>query len=315
MTHALNELFFYLLDSSLTVDIPPSAEELEAFTNSIAVLPEIVSNVPPLEEIISNVIAVTSGLTITEENNSQQPHSRSDYIEIPSTSSGYLLANTVDHDNIMASLSNPSQTPPQRGESLPDRDYLETISVATATLSTFLSNTDQNEDVTKEGIDSGISTENTSLDRSPSLDLNNTDLKKENSDFNNKTCHFSIDNNDSELNIDNSASERTNNLSSPCSTSKKCFNSSPNLRRKGTSVTTPRHRKRLHHQKSSGLVNGCFSNTLSIPTVVPTGTTCSSLCSSETSTYDSDCADDEEIALAMQAAEIANRNEVRNKFR
>uniref|UniRef100_A0ABD2XHH9 Lateral signaling target protein 2 homolog n=1 Tax=Trichogramma kaykai TaxID=54128 RepID=A0ABD2XHH9_9HYME len=37
--------------------------------------------------------------------------------------------------------------------------------------------------------------------------------------------------------------------------------------------------------------------------------------SSETSEFQSDCQDDEEIALAMQAAEIANRNKIRAKFR
>lgn len=44
---------------------------------------------------------------------------------------------------------------------------------------------------------------------------------------------------------------------------------------------------------------------------------CSSYCdsSSETSEFQSDCQDDEEIALAMQAAEIANRNQIRAKFR
>ncbi|XP_046382852.1 lateral signaling target protein 2 homolog isoform X2 [Ischnura elegans] len=36
---------------------------------------------------------------------------------------------------------------------------------------------------------------------------------------------------------------------------------------------------------------------------------------SDTSSYNSECQDDEEIALAMQAAEIANRNEARAKFR
>ena len=37
--------------------------------------------------------------------------------------------------------------------------------------------------------------------------------------------------------------------------------------------------------------------------------------SSDNSSFNSECQDDEEIALAMQAAEIANRNEVRAKFR
>jgi hypothetical protein len=37
--------------------------------------------------------------------------------------------------------------------------------------------------------------------------------------------------------------------------------------------------------------------------------------SSDTYSFNSECQDDEEIALAMQAAEIANRNEARAKFR
>lgn len=50
---------------------------------------------------------------------------------------------------------------------------------------------------------------------------------------------------------------------------------------------------------------------------VPSSSSCSSCCdsSSETSEFQSDCQDDEEIALAMQAAEIANRNQIRAKFR
>jgi hypothetical protein len=35
----------------------------------------------------------------------------------------------------------------------------------------------------------------------------------------------------------------------------------------------------------------------------------------ETSSFDSECQDDMEIALAMQAAEIASRNEVRARFK
>uniref|UniRef100_T1J100 Lateral signaling target protein 2 homolog n=1 Tax=Strigamia maritima TaxID=126957 RepID=T1J100_STRMM len=37
-------------------------------------------------------------------------------------------------------------------------------------------------------------------------------------------------------------------------------------------------------------------------------------CSSDTSSYNSDCQDDEEIALAIQAAEIATRNKLRGRF-
>lgn len=50
---------------------------------------------------------------------------------------------------------------------------------------------------------------------------------------------------------------------------------------------------------------------------IASSSSCSSCCdsSSETSEFHSDCQDDEEIALAMQAAEIANRNQIRAKFR
>ncbi|KAL0121169.1 hypothetical protein PUN28_008682 [Cardiocondyla obscurior] len=50
---------------------------------------------------------------------------------------------------------------------------------------------------------------------------------------------------------------------------------------------------------------------------VASSSSCSSCydSSSETSEFHSDCQDDEEIALAMQAAEIANRNQIRAKFR
>lgn len=56
---------------------------------------------------------------------------------------------------------------------------------------------------------------------------------------------------------------------------------------------------------------------LSRRTNAGSSSSCSSCCdsSSETSEFQSDCQDDEEIALAMQAAEIANRNQIRAKFR
>ncbi|XP_018392394.1 PREDICTED: lateral signaling target protein 2 homolog [Cyphomyrmex costatus] len=56
---------------------------------------------------------------------------------------------------------------------------------------------------------------------------------------------------------------------------------------------------------------------LNYKTDVASSSSCSSCCdsSSETSEFHSDCQDDEEIALAMQAAEIANRNQIRAKFR
>lgn len=40
-----------------------------------------------------------------------------------------------------------------------------------------------------------------------------------------------------------------------------------------------------------------------------------SFCSPDTSSYNSECQDDEEIALALQAAEIASRNKARARFK
>ena len=65
-------------------------------------------------------------------------------------------------------------------------------------------------------------------------------------------------------------------------------------------------------------VQTCHSeNPLAQKTDLDSSSSCSSCCesSSETSEFQSDCQDDEEIALAMQAAEIANRNQIRAKFR
>ncbi|XP_014470609.1 PREDICTED: lateral signaling target protein 2 homolog isoform X2 [Dinoponera quadriceps] len=77
-----------------------------------------------------------------------------------------------------------------------------------------------------------------------------------------------------------------------------------------------------HSRRSVRLVNGVqnFDQSLNFnkTTDVVSSSSCSSCCgdsSSETSEFHSDCQDDEEIALAMQAAEIANRNQIRAKFR
>nr|KAG5705165.1 hypothetical protein BaRGS_030882 [Batillaria attramentaria] len=55
----------------------------------------------------------------------------------------------------------------------------------------------------------------------------------------------------------------------------------------------------------------------SFPTKVLTPTILNqkSCSSSETSSYNSECHDDEEIALAVQAAELASRNHARARFR
>ncbi|KAK0093237.1 hypothetical protein PV326_013994, partial [Microctonus aethiopoides] len=87
--------------------------------------------------------------------------------------------------------------------------------------------------------------------------------------------------------------------------------------------------KKQKHVKTTELDNGVNSSEIpsrSMNEILSTtrllnetddSTSYSSYCesSSETSEFQSDCQDDEEIALAMQAAEIANRNQIRAKFR
>lgn len=347
-------------DSSL----PPDLEHVEY------------SSIPttPLEDIITNVIeTVTSVMASSSETPAENWNHQSENIEIPTSSnSGYLLSNTVEHDNILASLSNPDQQSPQRGESLPDCDCLETISAATATLSTLLTNQDEpvlaKSDEVKEdclyceeikdnkrigcikndllylespgGIDSGISTENTSLDRSPSLDLVTTTNKSSTTSSSVVTttntmtsCQFN-----SNGHHHSSTISPVKNIEISYTEKKSIQNNDENCVPPSTSKTvqrrrdiSPRYRKRHPRHHRHRQVNGDeqIKETLNIPepppvtsvtaTVTTTTTPSSqdnlSVCSSETSTFDSDCADDEEIALAMQAAEIANRNEVRSKFR
>lgn len=77
---------------------------------------------------------------------------------------------------------------------------------------------------------------------------------------------------------------------------------------------------RAMRQVNASTVSGVRNSDQSLnykPNVVASSSSCSSCCdsSSETSEFHSDCQDDEEIALAMQAAEIANRNQIRAKFR
>ncbi|XP_070160691.1 lateral signaling target protein 2 homolog [Polyergus mexicanus] len=79
-----------------------------------------------------------------------------------------------------------------------------------------------------------------------------------------------------------------------------------------------RHARDNHSQRSARAMRRVNDQSLNYkPNVVASSSSCSSCCdsSSETSEFHSDCQDDEEIALAMQAAEIANRNQIRAKFR
>ncbi|XP_029678817.1 lateral signaling target protein 2 homolog isoform X2 [Formica exsecta] len=86
--------------------------------------------------------------------------------------------------------------------------------------------------------------------------------------------------------------------------------------RDNNSQRSARAMKQINASTVSGVRNSDQSLNYK-PNVVASSSSCSSCCdsSSETSEFHSDCQDDEEIALAMQAAEIANRNQIRAKFR
>lgn len=193
----------------------------------------------------------------------------SENVNIPSTS-GYLMSNAMISNNATVSARLPDST--HRVDSLPDHDSLEVISVAAATLSTLLSSEPKEANKTTENDvestdDSGICTENTSLDRSPSLDLEEA-----------KNC--SCVSPGCRCGVSQGRSRKAKGQAdfSPCTS-------------KGGSKT---QRKRRYQKQRSPEEDSS---------------------SSDTSSFNSNCADDEEIALALQAAEFASRNEVRAKYR
>lgn len=204
-----------------------------------------------------------------------KPSSDHRIVDIPSTSSSLLPANV---HKIIALNSNVGT----HVGSLSDHDSLEVISVAAATLNSILTidettnytKTTHNSNDIDSPNDSGICTETASLDRSPSLDLNET-----------KNCNCA-----------------GNSSSTLCSCLSKRGHakpeSSPATSRLFPKPTFPLRKKQVG-EKGEGIIDEDSSSTAS----------------SETSSFHSNCADDEEIALAIQAAEIAERNEVRLKYR
>lgn len=172
----------------------------------------------------------------------QKPFTEFELTDTPSTS-GYLIPNSIAHDIIVASVADA----PQASDSPPDHDSLEVISVAAATLTSILN---ENESPN----DSGVCTENTSLDRSPSLD-----------------CQCG----------------KCRNKNLPGCKGKKVESPGPSKMPKSTFPVRKKSKKQEEDVSSVG--------------------------SSDTSSFNSN--DDEEIALAMQAAQIATRNEVRAKYR
>ncbi|XP_050505973.1 lateral signaling target protein 2 homolog isoform X1 [Diabrotica virgifera virgifera] len=204
---------------------------------------------------------------------------------LPSTS-GYLIPTNVLHNTIIAANTN-SHTSISRLDSPPDHDSLEIISVAAATLSSILTTQDAipGKDEAKKSTvedlespdDSGICTENTSLDRSPSLDLN----ESKNCSCVNNAC-ATICNCNSKQSKDDA-------------TLKKSHSHHPKLMPKSSFPT----RKKKGGNRTKNVIEEDFSSSGS----------------SETSSFNSTCADDEEIAMAMQAAELATKNEVRAKYK
>lgn len=207
-------------------------------------------------------------------------------VDVPSTS-GYLIANSVAHSCVLNPLANVV-----RVDSPPDHDSLEVISEAAATLSSILTTEETTSKTSKPKLsaedlespnDSGICTETTSLDRSPSLDLTDT-----------KNCQCA-----------------GNSSSAMCG----CYSKKP--------VENSNSRKALHAQTDLSPVGSKLIPKSAFPVrkkkVIRTDGIAdedsSSTGSSETSSFNSNCADDEEIALALQAAEFASRNEVRAKYR
>lgn len=234
------------------------------------------------EKIIDGNTSTTTTTMCTSNNCDLQRN-----IDTPSTSTGYLIPNAIVHNSLLVTTASNNMNI----DSPPDRDSLEVISVAAATLSSILTSCDNkqqtnqtpttttdlndnkdkiNNDMTNNMFespnDSGICTENTSLDRSPSLDLN-------------------------DLNVNNS----------------------------------PRNLKRFQQQQQTDYSPSTSSRLLPMSAIMSRKRNnrvirekeddCSSTGSSDTSSFNSNCVDDGEIALAMQAAEIASRNEIRARYR
>ncbi|KAK5644585.1 hypothetical protein RI129_005885 [Pyrocoelia pectoralis] len=197
----------------------------------------------------------------------------------PASTSGYTTSEILEESSSIDSQA--------------DHDSLETISVAAATLSSILAteaptDTEAKKPDVESPSDSGICTETTSLDRSPSLDV-----------FEEKSCGC----------IKKSSVSR---IPCQCSNTPERVDLQSNKKKityqgqvdfsPGTSGSVPKITR-----KSSKLV--------SIPKRAIPNDVDASEGSSDTSSFNSNCADDEEIALALQAAEIASRNEIRAKFR
>lgn len=285
-----------ITDLKTLTNITDVNSDLDEFIN------RFYSDYPTCKDFISNFYTVTlrngteaervdfgkeASETEVEKNHIETEKTES--IDIPSTS-GYLLANTVTHDSIATDrneISEPNECSEEtRSESLPDSDCLEVVS---AKLSSILltkdHQSDKNENVccenknkilvrTIENLDSpddsGICTENTSLDRSPSFDYDKCEC-----------------------------SDRGDALDGKCRGKNKCTYKRTDVK-SGCCVFNRKFSKTVKNNSQLEKTNEEDNDSVD---------------SSDTSSFNSNCADDEEIALAIQAAEIANRNELRSRFR
>nr|CAD7443668.1 unnamed protein product [Timema bartmani] len=310
----------------------------------------------------------------------------SNNIDIPITSSGFLIANQVGHEAMMATVDGvPPRSPivsPSGAQSLPDGDSGEAMSVATATLSTLLLRSSkmspgvyhrepsigEDDSNTQSPLDSGVGTvlscsETGSLsDRSPDAEscevretthqgkhkyvdkvLPNILIRTEGEEWvgmmseegQYTVCNDNLNNvRTSDLNYsENWESLMTQHSEEPSSSESKL--SLPSSSSSFKSLVAKETRKLDvspsydHHSQHPPImvVSKRLGRSLEAPAASSYSSTCSSCqssisgnsdscsMSSDTSSFNSECQDDEEIALAMQAAEIANRNEARSKFR
>lgn len=338
-----------LCDNEQITDIKAVSEISDVNSDLDDFVNRFYNDYPICKDFVSNFCTVTVnngpdldpseyGKDVAENVINKSSSNVSNSIEIPSTS-GYLIANTVSHDSIVALSNNANaEEPVIRSESLPDSDCLEVVS---AKLSSILLTKDSDDapdhkpnfagapswktelknkhllpakstpssDKVKclskqlENLDSpddsGICTENTSLDRSPSLDF--TDVK-------NCSCAKS------EIDVCQCCKSKSSdslNCKADQQQQKCTYNNNYN---NNNSVK----RTEVKNARSNVTNNACGKHSKSSrsPRLEKTFEEDDvSVASSDTSSFNSNCADDEEIALAMQAAEIANRNEVRAKFR
>lgn len=277
----LNKRELYMLEKLLCdneqIDDVKSVSDVNVSINEDDFIDKFYNDFPLCQEQLFN--NYSSSLSADEkevpknlQENTQRNISEIDLpLEGPSTS-GYLIPKNVVRNTIIASAASPNPRAHSMSvESPPDHDSLEVISAAAATLSSILNinDTSQKKSVTdlESPDDSGICTETTSLDRSPSLEINES-----------RNCSCTV-------------------KSTTC-----CQNR----------TTTDHHQNRL--AANSKVPKSALLNRKKGPvTSLAKEYSCSS--SSETSSFNSNCADDEEIAYALQAAELANRREIRAKYR